>query len=140
MKIESLLSSLTDSERNYIAKLDYQQDVERHRSALDSVIENGGIVDFQVLGSWYPYEVIELGKNVLSEGHEREYAACMGIVLKNMMLGSDDRNEPDSILDMYPIIEQLQDDLRSMLNTMIESIMETCEQSVPPLFLTAQKR
>jgi hypothetical protein len=132
MKLEDLLTSLTDAQRDYIAALDYGQDVAQHRSALDAVIAAAGVVDFAALGHWYPYEVIELGKNVLSPDHKNEYAACMGIVLKNMLLGGDQTNEIDWIMDLTPNIEQLPAELRNMLNPMIEELIEECEQSPGP--------
>ena len=92
MNLSQLLQSLSDVERDFIANLDYGADSGKHRAALDAVIERRGDVDFETKGVWYPYEVIELGKNCLKEGHEREYAACMGIVLKNIEAGRDRLN------------------------------------------------
>ncbi|MGQ4828638.1 hypothetical protein, partial [Enterococcus faecalis] len=60
MTLAELLSSLTPEERDFIASRDYGADKARHRAALDVVIANGGIVDFDAQGVWHPYEVIEL--------------------------------------------------------------------------------
>ena len=87
MTLNDLLKSLSNAERDFIAQLDYGQNRILHRSGLDQAIENVGIIDFDVQGNWYPYEAVELGKNCLQFGHEREYASCMGIVLKNMLAG-----------------------------------------------------
>jgi len=47
---------------------------------------------------WYPYAVIEIGKNHLVPGHEREYAACTAIVLQNVLKGVDKMNNIEQIL------------------------------------------
>ncbi|NRB76275.1 MAG: hypothetical protein HRU46_18090 [Verrucomicrobiales bacterium] len=92
MKLEEFLKSLTDAERDFIAALDYGNDLEKHRQEIDLVIERQGQVNFEKQ-LWYPYEVIELGKNWLQEGHEREFVACAGIVLQNITAGADNMND-----------------------------------------------
>ena len=67
MTLAHLLRSLSDPERDFIAGLDYGADRAMHRAALDTVIEHDGEVDFDTQGYWYPYEVIELGKNWFQE-------------------------------------------------------------------------
>lgn len=124
MNLPELLHSLSDSERNFIANLDYGSDREHHRVALDVVIGQEGVVDFNAQGFWYPYEVIELGKNWLQEGHEREYAACMGIVLKNIATGGDRCNDLDDILEYhYDSLKTLPCELRRLLDAIIDQIL-----------------
>ena len=89
MTLAELLESLMGHERDFIAGLNFGYDADQHREALDEVIAKGGDVDFDSKGYWYPYEVIELGKNWLQSGHAREYAACLGIVLRNIERGED---------------------------------------------------
>ena len=121
MKLDDLLKSLDGAERDFIAGLDYGNDQSKHRSELDSVIENNGIVDFEKQGFWHPYEVIELGKNDLKPNHEREYAACMGIVLKNIGLGTDQSNDVESIIEnQSDNISMLPFELKVMLEELIK--------------------
>ena len=133
MNLSQLLQSLSASEREFIAALDYGADREAHRAALDTVIEHAGDVDFDAQGYWYPYEVIELGKNWLQEGHEREFAACIGIVLRNIQAGRDRSNELDYILTQhYDSIQQLPAELRELIDSLIEGIMNKSEPSASP--------
>lgn len=126
MTLSQLLRSLSDSERDFIAALDYSADREVHRAALDAVIEQDGDVDFDAQGCWHPYEVIELGKCSLQTGHEREYAACMGIVLRNIETGRDGCNDLEHILEeYYSSIQTLPDALRALIDQMIERIIDT---------------
>lgn len=124
MKLQELLHSLSYSERDFIAGLDYGTDQPRHRLELDSIIDAGGVVDYKNQGCWHPYEVIELGKNWLQANHEREYSACMGIVLKNILLGNDERNDIETIIDYQSSsISMLPLELKQMLEEMIEEII-----------------
>lgn len=133
MNLPDLLQSLSDSERDFIAGLDYGADREAHRAALDTVMEHAGNVDFDAQGYWYPYEVIELGKNWLQDGHDREYAACMGIVLRNMETGRDRSNDLEYILTQhYDSIQRLPDGLRETLDALIEEIMSKSEPGAAP--------
>jgi hypothetical protein len=133
MNLSQLLHSLSDSERDFIAGLDYGAEKEAHRKALDSVIEHAGDVDFDAQGYWYPYEVIELGKNWLQEGHAREFAACMGIVLRNIETGRDRTNDLEDILTQhYDSIRQLPTGLREMLDALIEHILNKSELGAAP--------
>jgi hypothetical protein len=133
MNLSQLLHSLSDSERDFIAGLDYGNDREAHRAAFDIVIDQAGNVDFDVQGCWYPYEVIELGKNWLQEGHEREFAACMGIVLRNIEIGRDRMNDLEDILAQhYDSIRQLPTGLREVLDSLIERIINKSEPDASP--------
>ncbi len=91
MTVAEFIRDLSEQERHFIANLDYSLEAEMHQSALDRVIKRGGLVDHSI-ESWYPYEVIELGKNCLIKGHNREFVACAGIVLQNICNQSDQCN------------------------------------------------
>lgn len=121
MNIEAFLKSLTEQERNFISNLDYTANHERHRAELDKVIENGGLVYFIYQGCWYPYEVIELGTNVLMKGHEREFTACVIIVLMNILNGGDRSNDINCLVDYY---HQESNNLTSDLRMIIEPIIK----------------
>jgi hypothetical protein len=96
--------------------------MEEHRRQLDSVIALGGSVDMK-LQCWYPYEVIELCKNSLEAGHEREFAACAGIVLHNMLLGNDKGSDIDWMLQrITPYKEALPAELLTMLNDLLHQV------------------
>lgn len=124
-QIAEFLNSLTKQERVFIAGLDYGVDLEKHQAALDVILENGGIVDFDKQGYWHPYEVIELGKNWLQAGHEREYTACMVIVLKNIRTGADRGNDLEMIVDsQYDSIKSLPGELRNMVDRILEELAE----------------
>jgi hypothetical protein len=123
MTLSQLLQSLTGAERDFIASLNYGMDAEQHRSALDAVIATNGLIDFRSQGYWYPYEVIELGKNWLQDGHEREYAACLGIVLRNIECGADISNDLDWIVETQAdSISKLPDELKLMVTDL--SVLE----------------
>lgn len=101
MKIfADFLTSLSEAERDYIANLDNEEDVREHRKQLDAAITGGGLADLDNQ-YWYPYEVIDLGKHFLEQGHEREFVACNGIVLLNISTGSDICNDVDYILPNF---------------------------------------
>ena len=120
MTLVDLLSSLTPQERDFIASRDYGDDKERHRAALDVVIANGGVVDFDAQGVWHPYEVIELAKNDLRPGHEREFAACIGIVLLNVKLGGDRTNNAEDVVQAQSeALERLPESLRALLTPLM---------------------
>jgi hypothetical protein len=128
MNLAHLLHSLSESERDFIAALAYGIGHESHRAELDVVIERDGILDFDKQGYWHPYEVIELGKNWLQAGHEREYAACMGIVLRNIEAGGDCCNDAENIVSQhYDSIRQLPDELRQLIDSLIERVLNKSE-------------
>jgi hypothetical protein len=128
MNLSELLNSLSEFERDFIAGLDYGADREIHRAELDAVIHRGGDLDFDKQGNWYPYEVIELGKNWLQQGHEREYAACMGIVLRNIETSADRSNDVEYILTQhYDSVRALPSELREMIDSQIERIIQKSE-------------
>ena len=128
MILADYIRTLNEEERDFIANLDYGYDFSRHRMELDSVIENSGDVDFsnQI---WFPYEVIELGKNGLHDGHEREFAACAGIVMHNIITGADQMNDLD--IGLGVVIEhlnKLDDNLRLVLDPLLDSVIEEYEE------------
>ncbi len=124
MTLPELLTSLTGAERDYIAMTDYGNDVEKHREQLDIVIERGGAVDMDTQ-YWFPYEVIDLRKYQMEEGHEREFVACAGLVLKNILDGSDKSNDVETILDCTaPYMENLPTELQCLLNELLDRTIE----------------
>lgn len=126
MTLSDLLESLSGPERDFIAGLDYGRDFTTHCAALDIVIRQGGALDFDTQGYWYPYEVIELGKNWLQEGHEREYAACLGTVLLNIGAGRDLANDVESIVERHHDSgRRLPEELRQLIDSMISGVRAT---------------
>ncbi|MBK9578571.1 MAG: hypothetical protein IPO40_15955 [Fibrobacteres bacterium] len=65
---------------------------------------------------WYPYEVIELGAGHLQEGHEREFTACILMVLFNIASGQDAvRDQEEFIDDRMDAIVSLPPPLRALV-------------------------
>lgn len=125
MTLSLLLSSLSEAERDYIASRDYGEDVAEHRQQLDAVIALGGSVDM-ALQYWFPYEVIELSKNSLAPGHEREFAAAAGVVLHNMLNGNDTCNDIDWLTSC---IEPYKEDLPKELFAMLKGLLSLVENN-----------
>jgi hypothetical protein len=124
MTLADLLTSLSGDERDFIAMADYGRDAVKHREQLDIVIACGGEVDLKTQ-YWFPYEVVELRKWQMEEGHEREFAACAGIVLKNILDGSDKSNDVETIMDYTaPFMEKLPTELQSLLNELFDLAIE----------------
>ena len=124
MTLAELLTSLTEAERNYIAQRDYGNDAQKHREQLDVVIERGGAIDLATQ-YWFPYEVIELCRNHLEDGHEREFAACAAIVLKNILDGSDKSNDIDWMVEnVAPEIRRLPHELQLLLNELFDQAIQ----------------
>ena len=120
MDLAELLESLTEEERNFIANLDHGDDHEEHRVQLDVVIANQGAVDGDAQ-LWYPYAVIEIGKNMLHPGHEREFASCIAIVLHNVIGGSDKMNNVAQIISAFASqISTLDTELREIINGFVK--------------------
>ena len=86
--MNSVIASITESELEYVAALDYGQNAREHLDALRAVIfsQGGDLGQDQI---WYPYEVIELGAHALSPGHEREFAICTLLVIQAVVCGFD---------------------------------------------------
>ena len=125
MTFPEFIKTITEAERDYISQLDYGQDAETHRKALDIVLANSGVVDTEQQGVWHPLEVIELGRNELVAGHEREFALCAGITLLTGSIG----DEAEQIIDCHmEEIKSLPTDLREMLEEMVMKSIEECEQ------------
>lgn len=95
--LSALLKTITESELEHIAALDYGQNTETHSAALRAVIfdQGGELRDGQ---QWYPYEVIELGSHVLEKGHEREFFFCAMLVLQSALNGYDTSIDPSEKL------------------------------------------
>jgi hypothetical protein len=116
MTFKEFLATVTEEERDFVARLDYGQDHGNHRKALDHAITNGGVVDIANQGVWFPLEVLELGRNALQPGHEREFVLCAGIVLQSDKTGDE---AEDLMQNHADEIRRLPEDLRSMLEGMI---------------------
>jgi hypothetical protein len=86
--ISSVLTSVSEDELAFIASLDYAQNKEQHRRALRELIfgQGGELKEGQ---QWFPYEVVELGSNALTPGHEREFAICTLLVIAAVRSGVD---------------------------------------------------
>jgi hypothetical protein len=87
--ITTLLKTITDDEMAFIAGLDYDQDADRHRAALQKLIfeQDGDMTRDQY---WHPHEVIALGSHHLQSGHEREFFFCTMLLLQAVRSGYDD--------------------------------------------------
>ena len=124
MTLPEYLNSLTESERDFIAELDYGQDAALHREELNRVIENGGNADLDNQ-LWYPYEVIELGKNWLQKNHEREFVACAAIILHNIITGEDNINDLDISMNvLLDNLNGLDDGSRAILDPLLAVAIE----------------
>jgi hypothetical protein len=83
------------------------------------------------MGCWHPYEVIELGKNSLQTGHEREYAACLCIVLLNIERGADKSNDLEWIIEnQADSISRLPTELSGMITELVDRIIENANKMV----------
>ncbi len=123
MELAELLNSLADEERDFIAGLDYGQDRLKHRLALDLVLARGGQVDMEQ-EYWFPYEVIELGKSWLQPGRDREYAACLAIVLENIRTGADTSTDLEYLIDsQYDTVATLPSELRQLIDELLDSLI-----------------
>lgn len=82
------LLTASEDELWFIAGLDYGQDQEQHFFALKELIfkRHGSLLS---TNTWLPYEVIELGANSASIGHEREFVICSLLVIHNVTNGFD---------------------------------------------------
>lgn len=124
MTFGQLLKSLSNDELNFIAGLDNDNDQAKHRSALDAVIEDDGLIDLGNIGNHFPYKTINNGTR-LQVGHEREYAACMGIILRNIETGDDERNDLEDIINTQSdSIRNLPDDLREGITFLINRMLD----------------
>lgn len=90
----ALIASITDEELEFIAALDYGQDVHRHRTALADLIfkQSCELLPTQY---WFPYEVIELGAHHLDPLHPREFAICTLLVIQAVRIGFDKSTDLD---------------------------------------------
>jgi len=130
MTFQEFIETITEAERDYVSRLDYGQDAEAHRAALDVVLNNGGVIETESQGVWHPLEVVELGRNALVEGHEREFVLCVGITLLTGSVG----DEAEQILDYHmQDLASLPQDLRTMLEEMVTEAIEGCEPEAGPI-------
>lgn len=116
MQIRDYIESLTSAERDFICGL------EEHRRQLDLVIDRGGDVDMK-RQYFHPYEVIELGKNGLQDGHEREFVACAAIVMHNVATGEDKMNDLEIGLSVVKeSLPRLTAEHRALLQPLIDRL------------------
>lgn len=110
-----LISTITESELLYIAGLDYGSDLEQHYKALRSVIfEQDG--EFREGQAWFPYEVVELGKNSPQPSHEREFVICTLLVINAVKSRFDTWSDLTYIFDsMSHYYQQLPRELSAIL-------------------------
>ena len=127
MIFRDFLATITEAERDFVSRLDYGQKHEEHRRALDRVIANGGVVDTASQGVWFPMEVLELGRNFLQPGHEREFVLCAGIVLQT---GRTADEAEDMVVNHADEIRRLPEDLKLMLEAMITERMGNANQAM----------
>lgn len=86
--LNELIQRIPESELRWIAHLDYGLNADKHLAALKQVLkeQRGSLVGDQ---SWFPYEVIQLGRTRLQEGHEEAFALCVLLVLRAVREGFD---------------------------------------------------
>ena len=110
-----LLRTATPDELSFIAALEYGQDREKHQVELNELIfEREG--RFKGGEVWFPLEVVELGANSVTPGHEREFVICCLLVLSAIETGhcfSHDRESKYSAIE--PLLYQLSDEMADLL-------------------------
>jgi hypothetical protein len=113
--MHSFLLSASTAELSFIAGLDYGLDKDKHFAELQSLIfERQG--EFRDGELWFPLEVIELGSNSITQGHEREFVICCLLVVSAIDSGhcfSHDRESKYSTIE--PLLSQLPEELASLL-------------------------
>ena len=98
-----LLRTATAEELSFIAGLDYGQDRERHQVKLhDLIFRRDG--RFAAGEDWFPLEVVELGANSVTPGHEKEFVICCLLVLSAIETGHCVLHDRES---KYAMIEPL---------------------------------
>ncbi|WP_237468188.1 hypothetical protein [Vibrio stylophorae] len=109
------IKSITEAEMHFISHLDYGCDSDKHYEELQKVIfEQNGITSDEQF--WYPYEVIELGSYDLQDGHEREFAICVLLVIHNVVNGTDPSNDLESKFNgQAQALDRLPEQLRSII-------------------------
>ena len=111
----ALIKSISESELAFISKADYGQESQRHIEELKKLIfEQNGIVNADQ--SWFPYEVIELSRWSLKEGHEHEFAISNVIIALSILGGTDNTNSVEYMFDrLSNEYERLPLELRSVV-------------------------
>lgn len=83
---QKLLSMLNEEQLLFIAKLDYEHDVEKHLNALIQVVyEQAGIIDFDQQKFWHPHEVLSLGHYAPKQNFEIAYVLCNCILARTAL-------------------------------------------------------
>lgn len=105
----------TPDELSFIAGLDHGQDRERHQTELHELIfEREG--RFKGCEVWFPLEVVKLGADSVTPGHEREFVICCLLVLSAIKTGhcfSHDVENKYSAIE--PLLYQLPDEMAGLL-------------------------
>ena len=121
MRFHPLLKSITESELQFIASRDYDEDSSRHLEALRSVVleQDGRFRDDQ---SWFPREVVELGAYSLVPGHEREFFICTMLVLFAIQHGESTVDPESLFASASGYYDLLEPDLREEVLRAFERI------------------
>jgi hypothetical protein len=110
-----LISTAKPEELEFIAGLDYGQDKEKHLAALERLIFERQC-NFKDGEHWYPYEVIELGSNAVSVGHEKEFVLCCLLVLEAIKRGFDSvHNQESKFIAIKPWLRELSNEMATLL-------------------------
>jgi hypothetical protein len=120
-KALQLIKSISDSEIDFICHADYGHDVSVHKIALRKLIfENHCVVGRDEY--WYPWEVVELARWELKEGHEREFAICNALIAVAVINGSDRNNSIDYMLETLSIeYDKLPTELKQIVTEVLFS-------------------
>lgn len=86
-----LAKSLTAEEREYISNSDYGEDVERHLSALNQLLQTEDCL-YPSGEVWFPAEVVEL---VSHSSTDPGYVGCTAILLINAIADGDDQSNAE---------------------------------------------
>ena len=118
-KALQLIKSISESEIDFICHADYGQDVSIHKAALKNLIfDNQCVVSRDQY--WYPWEVVELARWELKEGHEREFAICNALIAIAVINGSDRTN---SIADMFETLSSEYDKLQAEIKQIVTDVL-----------------
>ena len=86
-----LAKSLTEREREWIAQADYGEDVEKHLTALNELLETNDCI-YPSGETWFPAEVVEL----VSHGSDNPgFVGCTAIMLINAIADNDRQAHAD---------------------------------------------
>lgn len=86
-----LAKSLTEEERKWIAQADYGENVKRHLSALNELLETDNCI-YPTGEAWFPAEVVEL---VSHDSRNPGFVGCTAITLINAIADNDSQGNAD---------------------------------------------